>query len=133
MKNVNVRIAGILRFLPAFLIVSVSWHLSSQERVEHMPTFWNADKLVHSLCFAGLSFWIAFAFGTSSFRRAWIPFLATSIYGVVDEIRQSFTPGRTSSVFDWLADTAGGFLGACAFVLFVSIFLGKRREDERND
>lgn len=133
MKNANVRIAGILRFLPALLIVSVSWHLSSLERVEHMPTFWNADKLVHALCFAGLSFWLAFAFGTSSFRRAWIPFLATSIYGVVDEIHQSFTPGRASSVFDWLADTAGGFFGAFAFVLFVSIFWRKGRKDERND
>ena len=51
-----------------------------------------------------------------------------TLYGVVDEIHQSFTPGRSSSVFDWLADTAGGFLGACAFVLFVSIFFWKRND-----
>lgn len=115
----------ILKWIPALIIFSTSWYLSSQEHIEHMPSFWNADKLVHFVCFGGLCFWVSFACCTKNFSKVWIPVLIVSLYGIIDEIHQSFVPGRSTSVFDWMADTAGAFLGACVF-LFVIKKLFKR-------
>ncbi len=110
-----------LRWVPAFAIVCVSWHLSSLPRIEMMPSFWNADKLVHTVCFAGLAFWAAFGAKAHALRSSWIPALLVSAYGIIDEVHQSFTPGRSSSVPDWCADTLGGIIGSLAFVAALSV------------
>ena len=75
-----------LRWVPAFAIVCVSWHLSSLPRIEMMPSFWNADKLVHTVCFAGLAFWAAFGAKAHALRSSWIPALLVSAYGIIDEV-----------------------------------------------
>ena len=90
-----------------------------------MPGFWNADKVVHFFCFAGFSFWIAFACNIKSYKMTWLPTLIISLWAVTDEIHQSFTPGRDASVFDWLADTTGAFVGAVIFVCLVTKILPK--------
>jgi VanZ family protein len=46
----------------------------------------------------------------------------SSLYGISDELHQSFVPGRTPDVHDWIADTWGaavaiGVLSAVAFAL----------------
>lgn len=124
----------ILKWLPAIFIFSCSWYLSSQEHIDGLPSFWNADKVVHCLCFAGLSFWVTFAcFGmfekdspkTSSKLFLILPISIVSVYGIIDEIHQSFTPGRESSVLDWCADTIGAILGAIVFVSVLK-FIRKR-------
>lgn len=107
----------ILYWIPAALIFSASWFLSSQETIEQMPEFWNADKLVHLVCFGFLSLWVSFACRIREKRAFWIPSVIVSVYGIVDEIHQSFTPGRSCSVFDWMADTVGAVFGAFLFLL----------------
>ncbi len=116
-----------LYWIPAILIFSTSWYLSSQETIEHMPSFWNADKLVHLLCFGFLSFWVAFACRIREKKAFWIPSVIVSVYGIIDEIHQSFTPGRSCSVFDWMADTLGAVLGAFVF-LYVLYFMKWARD-----
>ncbi len=113
----------ILRCLPAFCIICVSWYLSSQPTIEHMPSFWNADKLVHFVCFGGLAFWVSFAFlNVKSWKiRLLLSTAFVSLYGVIDEIHQSFTLGRSCSVFDWLADTTGAFFGCLIFLLVLKV------------
>ena len=125
-------IAGeILVRLPSVIIMAISWFLSCKETLPS-PGFSNSDKVVHFVCFGGLTFFWTFWFS----RKKWISnpiryFIITvtivSIYGVVDEIHQSFVPGRECSFFDWLADTTG----ASAGVLF-RLFLIKKifREKE---
>lgn len=111
------RLKKILRWIPALCIFGCNWYLSSQETIEQMPTFWNADKLVHCICFAGLAFWVAFALGTklpAQWRIA-LPVIIVSVWGITDEIHQSFTPGREPSVFDWCADTIGAVIGSLVF------------------
>lgn len=124
----------ILKWIPAIFIFSCSWYLSSQEHIDGLPSFWNADKVVHCLCFAGLSFWVTFAcFGmfekdspkTSSKLFLILSISIVSVYGIIDEIHQSFTPGRESSVLDWCADTIGAILGAIVFVSVLK-FIRKR-------
>ena len=82
-----------------------------------MPGFWNADKLVHCVCFAGLTFWVAFSVGTKlpSKMRILLPVIIVSLYGIVDEIHQSYVPGRECSVLDWCADTIGALIGSIIF------------------
>ena len=109
---------AVLRRLPALFIMGVSWYLSSQERVP-MPDFRNSDKLVHLVCFGILSASWSLWFSRASwrghpFRNAALCVLFTSAYGAVDELHQSFTPGRCAGADDWLADTIGAVLGGAA-------------------
>ena len=113
-------IKKVLKWLPALFVACCNIYLSSQEHIKQMPTFWNADKVVHFFCFAGFSFWVAFACNIKSYKKVWLPTLIISLWAVTDEIHQSFTPGRESSALDWFADTAGAFLGAAVFVFVVT-------------
>lgn len=106
----------VLRWIPAIFIMSVSWYLSSQTRIEQMPSFINADKLIHLICFAGLAFWVSFGLGMKGYKRVWLGVLIVSVYGAIDEWHQSFVPGRSASVFDWLFDTVGALLGCVVYV-----------------
>ncbi len=112
-----------LKWLPALLIFMISFYLSSQPIIQKMPSFPFADKIVHFICFGGLAFWVAFGCNISGFRLKEIilPSFIVSFYGIIDEIHQSFTPGRSSTVSDWIADTLGAILGSFAFFLLVKI------------
>ena len=112
-----------LKWLPALLIFMISLYLSSQPIIQKMPSFPFADKIVHFICFGGLAFWVAFGCNISGFRLKEIilPSFIVSFYGIIDEIHQSFTPGRSSTVSDWIADTLGAILGSFAFFLLVKI------------
>jgi VanZ family protein len=70
------------------------------------PGIPNVDKVIHFLVYGLL--------GTLVVRTGvggrWAPIIAlvvTSLYGVTDEIHQSFVPGRSMELADWVADTAG--------------------------
>lgn len=115
----------ILKWIPALFVAGCNFYLSSQEHIEQMPSFWNADKVVHFFCFAGFSFWIAFACNINKFRLIWIPTLIISLWAITDEIHQSFTPSREPSVLDWLADTSGAAVGALIFVWVVTVLWEK--------
>lgn len=53
-------------------------------------------------------------------RPAWksavLAVLLASAYGLSDEFHQSFVPGRTPDVFDWLVDTVAAATAAFAIV-----------------
>jgi VanZ family protein len=57
--------------------------------------------------------------------RAW---LICAVYGATDELHQMFTPGRTPSVSDWVADA----LGAAAGVLTVLVIAEVRERRPRS-
>lgn len=105
--------------IPAPLIMIISWYLSSQPTIAHMPTFWNADKVVHMICFAGLvgawTFWFTkTSWNTKYWRNIFFCITIVAFYGIIDEIHQSFTPGRDANIFDWLADFIGAIIGSFA-------------------
>ncbi len=68
------------------------------------PDIVNIDKIVHFSVFGLLATLVARAPGT---RHAWVAVLVVSAFGISDEIRQSFTPGRSVEFADWMADTSG--------------------------
>jgi len=41
------------------------------------------------------------------------------IYGLTDELHQSFVPGRTSDIYDFLVDLIGIILSLCLFNLIL--------------
>ncbi len=78
------------------------------------PPGMDMDKVVHFSVFGLLATLVARAPGV---RAAWVAALGVSLFGASDEIRQSFTPGRSMEFADWVADTAGA---AFAVALYAS-------------
>ncbi|WOO41873.1 VanZ family protein [Rubellicoccus peritrichatus] len=77
----------------------------------------SSDKLKHLLVFGLLSTAIIrnFSLEQKGITTILIAGVATSLFGMGDEIWQSFTPGRTLDIWDWLADTIGAFTAAIAY------------------
>jgi VanZ family protein len=97
-------------------------------RVE--PHFGNADKLVHFVLYAGLSWLLAMAWETSTgrlngrhLRFAW---LAIVLFGVVDEVTQPLF-GRDLSFWDWVADGVGAAVGLVLFTWTRRLFSPRSR------
>lgn len=61
-------------------------------------------------------------------RAAVVAVALASLYGITDEFHQSFVPGRTPDVVDWLVDT----LGAGAGVLLAGLVFRWRARDPRS-
>ncbi len=60
-------------------------------------------------------------------RAIALALLAASIYGITDELHQTFVPMRTPDVADWGVDTLGAFLGAVA-VAWAALAASSARE-----
>ena len=75
---------------------------------------WRMDKVLHMIEYAGLSLLLAVALWIGSKRPAafLIAFAIASCFGVLDELYQRTTPGRSSSALDVIADCAGAAIGA---------------------
>ncbi len=92
---------------------------------DEVPTiFW--DKLEHLLGYAvlGILFLVPLAAGRLSRMTAatgLVAILLSTLYGVVDEVHQSFTPGRSPDVRDLVADALGAALGVAGVWLLSAI------------
>lgn len=84
------------------------------------PDIVNFDKLAHFSIFGLLATLVVRAPGM---KHAWIAVFVVSLFGISDEIRQSFTPGRSVAFADWVADTSG----ACVAVVAYTFWQGYRR------
>lgn len=84
------------------------------------------DKVTHFFVF-GLLATLVVRNGLATGRRAWMAVVAVSAFGLTDEWHQSFTPGRSVEVADWVADTLGAAAAVAAYVRWP----GYRRALER--
>ncbi len=103
-----------------FLIGTCLWAgliflLSSRNGGQNPPMPHPVDWIVHAGAFFGLAYLLCLAIGSP--RWFWLAALVVSLYGAVDEIHQSFVPGRSSTVSDWVADTAGATAASIAWFL----------------
>lgn len=95
-----------------------------------LPGFPGIDKLAHLLIYFLLGLLFARAYGLSLpaptarslFLLAWF---SAILYGASDEVHQSFVAARSADPLDWLADIAGGGLGAALYLRLK----GRRRRD----
>ena len=92
--------------------------LSSQSSFPVPKEIWNFDKVIHCVEYGVLAFLVARAVRPADRAALWPAAVAVWVailYGVSDEFHQSFVPGRSSDVYDVVADSVGAALGAAVF------------------
>lgn len=103
------------RWLPVLLYAALIFGLSHRESLPAGAELVN-DKIAHFALYAGFGYLLARALtnaGASNKISRWVVAAAVaSAYGLSDEWHQSFVPGRSAEIADWVADTAGGAAGA---------------------
>jgi Predicted integral membrane protein len=82
--------------------------------------FRNFDKLLHFGEYGILAILLGRAFGSLNRLKSWwiivlLTFLFCGMLGAIDELYQSTVPNRDSDVFDALADSMGGLMGATIY------------------
>jgi VanZ family protein len=120
--------------LPALFIAAAIWILSSRSTLPQLKGILGWDKLLHFMAYSGLAFCAGLWVPAARWKSRGLFFLLliaaiSSAYGIVDEIHQSFVPGRSPSVWDWAADTLGAFAGT-GVVFAVSVFVIPPRSGE---
>ncbi|RJQ43301.1 MAG: hypothetical protein C4538_12320 [Nitrospiraceae bacterium] len=118
-KKENIRTAVIL-WLGTIGYMSLIFFLSSQTfSLPELPG--NSDKFIHTMAYAPLAFLFYLSLSKSGMRKYVFAaaLLLTLLYGIIDEIHQSFVPGRDAAVGDVAADFAGAVLGSFVARLFL--------------
>lgn len=105
--------ASRLRWLYAAALVVMIFIASGSSQVAAPGFIPSVDKLSHFLVFGLLATLVQRSPGING--RAWLALLLTSAWGITDEFRQSFTPGRFVEVADWVADTLGAALAVTLY------------------
>lgn len=99
-----------LRWIPAVVYAAGIFAASSiPGRAMPVTRLLLQDKLVHAVVFAGLG-----ALLYRACRRVWLTALLGGAYGVLDELHQRVTRGRSSELWDAVADAIGVLVGALA-------------------
>jgi VanZ family protein len=98
-------------WLLAFMHVGIIWAFSSRtgSEVGLPPPF---DKAAHFFSFALLGFLFAKALNSPR-----LGFMLAALYGIADEVHQSFVPLRDADFWDWVADALGAYFGAGAIAV----------------
>jgi len=110
------------RFASLGWILLLSWESGKPGTEVHIQP--PIDKVVHASAFGVLGFLLALGSGARLRRHnLWLVPLLVSSFGFLDEFHQAFSPGRSVSALDWLADTVGGIAAVAAW------WLAKRQGD----
>ena len=92
-----------MRLLVVFLMVLGAW--VATRTLDFPEAFKLNDKVVHIIVFFGFAVLVDLA---SSRKPFWLwKGLPLLIYGAIIEIMQYFSPDRTFSILDWVADFSG--------------------------
>jgi VanZ family protein len=110
---------GFARYvLPVILFCAFIFFISSLPSPPAPSYGWKfSDKINHTGAY-GIVMLLAFRASRWLFRdrslaqQILLALIFTMLYGVSDEIHQAFVPNRECELYDWLADTLGGVLGA---------------------
>jgi len=118
-------------FLPALLYYGFIFFLSAQSNIRIGIDFLLIDKILHTGLYLGFGLCLSYALtnmepeGTS--RRHVLRLLGLGILlGGLDEIHQSFVPGRNADLWDAVVDVLGVWLGWIIFQRLKQTALGKR-------
>lgn len=111
-------------WLPVLAYVSLIFTVSSQPNLQAPLHFTYGDKVVHLLEYLVLGLLLVRAL-RATLRVGRPLFAAMMAIGLVvlvgagDETLQYFIPGRSSDIFDLLADSIGGAIAQFVYVTFV--------------
>ena len=112
-------------WLPLFTYCLFIFFLSSSPNPLPIPHLFLGDKLLHIAEYSILGFLMARSIFSLNLRYPQRPLfiiaiILSTLYGLSDEVHQSFTPGRTTSLGDLIADGLGSLIGA---VLYLKMLL----------
>lgn len=110
----------LLPWIPA-LVWAIAIYLVSGRSSVPVPGVSGADKVLHFAAYALFGALLAFAAHRSALRL-WVAVVLGVLYGASDEIHQSFVPGRSPDVRDWVADA----LGVCFAVFLYTRWRARR-------
>ena len=101
---------------PVGAYCSFIFFLSSRPSPESIPQFFGVDKLLHIGAYGLLGILFFRAYGITSAGKSTtlliiFSILSAGLYGISDEIHQSFNPARNPSIADVIADFLGAGLG----------------------
>jgi len=105
---------------PPLAYMVLIFHLSSESDPLPELTAHVWDKILHTVEYGALGVLLCRACAGEGIPLAaagCLALIGTSLYGGSDEWHQLFTPGRSSDVRDWMADTTGGLLGIVGYLL----------------
>ncbi|HUU03401.1 MAG TPA: VanZ family protein [Myxococcota bacterium] len=122
-------------WLPLFSYVAAIFLLSSFSRVPLLSSLGIWDKLLHFIEYALLATLTVRMLRATPWPRtqwsAWLMGLLTvALLGALDEIFQGTVPGRSSDIFDFLADVLGGATGGGAYLLLKWFFTRREKAPE---
>jgi VanZ family protein len=106
------------RWLPPIALAVMIFMASSRSHVAG-PHIRGGDKVAHFAVYGLLATLVIRAMRSAEERlrgpAALMAVVVASLYGITDEWHQSFTPGRSVEVADWLADTSGAALAVTLY------------------
>ncbi|HEX3036324.1 MAG TPA: VanZ family protein [Thermodesulfobacteriota bacterium] len=100
---------------------------------DSVPSSLPSDKIAHFLLYSGLGFVFTYFLSSLEVGLAQVTlgiavFFFSVIYGLTDEIHQTFTPGRTFESLDMLANVFGGISGWLLYLFFSAAGQGDESE-----
>jgi len=122
-------------WLPIFAYIAAIFLMSSFSRVPLFSSLGIWDKLLHFIEYALLATLTVRALRAMPWPQtqwsAWLMGLfAVALLGALDEIFQSTVPGRSSDIFDFLADVLGGATGGGVYLLLKWLFTRREKAPE---
>lgn len=119
-------------WLAVVLWMAVIFFLSSQPELgDNFGRFrFGLAKVGHVVVFSILGALVAQAMDTARIRRrVWWTVVFVALYAIVDEVHQSFVPGRGPMLTDVAIDTISGLAGAVAWSRLGRSFLAQRTRE----
>lgn len=113
-----------LYWLPLILYCLFIYIQSDHPSPEQIPIFPYVDKVLHVTAYGILGILFYRAYQTLMVKDnikilMLLSVVSTSLYGISDEIHQSFVPFREAEVADVIADMIGALSGVCLYQLLI--------------
>ena len=114
----------VLYWLPLILYCLFIYIQSDHPSPEQIPSFPLVDKVLHFIAYGLMGILFYRAYQTLRIKNniqmlMLLSMLSASLYGISDEIHQSFVPFREAEVADVIADIIGAFSGVYLYRLLV--------------
>ena len=127
-----------LYWLPLILYCAFIYIQSANPSPERIPSFPFFDKVLHFIAygFLGILFYRAYQTLRLKDNRNLLMLLSmvsASLYGVSDEIHQSFVPSRSAEAADVIADFLGSVCCVYLYHLWVNSRIGMRLGDSSSE
>ncbi len=125
----------VLCWLPLILYCLLIYIQSANPSPEQIPSFPFVDKVLHFTAYGIMGILFYRAYQTLRIKDnikmlMLLSVVSASLYGISDEIHQSFVPFRDAEVADVIADILGAFSGVYLYQLLMVSREGRKQKAE---